>query len=609
MLLVRIGRLVALVLLLAAAVWFVVARGVPERGAASATRTVPTESVPVRAAELRARPPPPPPAPAAPGAATPSTPAPRPSAPEAVESGQVLSGIVRDESGVPVDEFVVHWRDGAHFAIEKSRRFTDPLGFFSLDGLATPSVRVHVEGEGYARTEGRLVALPSEEVLEFILLRPAQLTVTVTDARGVRLMGPEVELQQRQEQRLEVQKRQRIPDSGSLTFECRPGEAVLRARAQGHAPSETRVVELRAGEAAEVELALRRPGTITGEVRDAHGNALADLPIRIFPREDGFGEEVCSGLDGLFRFDGLGPNGYTLSTELSDGQKLDQFTWLEEGGEASVTLMTKGDERIHVSGRVMVGSMPLGFGNVFFHGEGQVDSESARIQDDRSFEALLQAPGHYSVHVGCFGDGGFEWTTQVEVPQQAEFEFDLQPPLATVRGSVHDEEGRPVERVPVRGDTAGPRNHSDTRTGPDGRYELFVLAGEFTLQAGGAQNAEWDTEGFAPERIAVLSARAGETIEGLDFQLGRGARLKGRVRFEDGTPAGSAADFVRVLGLVGGDRQFLGPVGEDGRFEFTGVDPAVTRVRVETRTHGSAEVPVVLRADQTSTVELVLEPR
>lgn len=604
-------------MLLGAAAWFVVARGAREPGTGFAPGEVNTGALSAAQAELAPSasvadeaPPTPAPTPVAEREAKASPPAPRPSAPDVVAGGQVLSGFVRDERGAPVGEFVVHWRDGAtRWSVESARRVTDGLGFFSLDGLITESVRVHIECEGYARSESQLITLPPEDVLEFVLLRPAKLTVTVTDARGMRLVGPEVEVQQRQDQSLEVQKKQRIPDSGSLTFECSPGEVVLRARARGHAPSETRVIELGVGEAAEVELALRPAGTIKGEVRDAQGKALGDLPIAIHPREDEFDEEVRSALDGSFRFDGLGPNGYTVSTGLEDGQRLDQFVWLEEGGEAQVALVAKGGERIHVSGRVMVGAMPVSWGLVFFEGEDQADSESAKIQDDRSFEAFLLRPGLRDVRVSSFADGGFEWTTQVEIPQQPEFELDLEPPLAVVRGSIHDAEGRPVERVPVQCKTSGPRSSSGTRTGPDGRYELFVVVGEFTLVAGGAQDAAWDTEGFAPERIAGLSARAGETLEGLDFKLRRGARLKGSVRLENGATAGDAGDMARVQGLVGSDWQFLGGVGEDGRFEFTGVDPAATRVRVETRTHESAEVPVVLRAGETSSVELVLGPR
>jgi hypothetical protein len=219
---------------------------------------------------------------------------------------------------------------------------------------------------------------------------------------------------------------------------------------------------------------------------------------------------------------------------------------------------------------------------------------------------FLEQAGSFQVQVFCVGaEGTFHFAMPVQIPQQNEVELDLEPPLALVRGRVVDEQGRPIQGVRVSAETGEFHNRSDTRSRPDGRYELSVSAGVFTLVAGGPRAVEWEGDGYAPERLHGLHARAGETLEGLDFLLGQGARLKGRVRFEHGSPASEAG----VRGLIGNEWQFLGACGDDGRFELDGVDPAVTRVQAQTRSHASAEVPVALRVGATSTVELVLAPR
>jgi hypothetical protein len=169
---------------------------------------------------------------------------------------------------------------------------------------------------------------------------------------------------------------------------------------------------------------------------------------------------------------------------------------------------------------------------------------------------------------------------------------------AVLAGRVLDEAGHPAAnaRVSLSVLTGGDQGHVDTRiTGEDGRFAFQVWSGDYSVRA--------TREGESSFALEPLSLKPGESMDGLELALVRGAYVRGRVLDED--EAAVAMAWVCVSEARDGPCRVVSYSGEDGTFAAGPLVPGPLHVRAE-RVTRSAELDVEAGATD---VVLRLHPR
>ena len=143
-------------------------------------------------------------------------------------------------------------------------------------------------------------------------------------------------------------------------------------------------------------------------------------------------------------------------------------------------------------------------------------------------------------------------------------------------------------------------------TDAEGRYELLVPRGAYTVTAGGwRQEFREGSPIYAEARVPGLVVTENGHLHDVDLQLEEGGILEGIVRNADGSPAPRA-----MLWFEGETQEvevMLGPSDEGGHFRFCGVTVGKHLVSGYGRTGGvrdPARVEIV--AGGTQRIELVL---
>ncbi len=151
--------------------------------------------------------------------------------------------------------------------------------------------------------------------------------------------------------------------------------------------------------------------------------------------------------------------------------------------------------------------------------------------------------------------------------------------------------------------------NGDGRYGAEGRFEMFLAPGEYTLEA--------RSPGLTPGRTQV-SVSPGRNVEGVRIEVSQaGGHIRGRVITADGTGAagalvwltGGESDFSNFSGLeqfAPGQRNIQ--VGADGTFEFERLPAGTYTVMAKLEGYAqSRSNPVMLKDGQTvSDVQVVL---
>jgi hypothetical protein len=147
-------------------------------------------------------------------------------------------------------------------------------------------------------------------------------------------------------------------------------------------------------------------------------------------------------------------------------------------------------------------------------------------------------------------------------------------PVPRIIGRIVDPLGRGgYFTLHVTSDGSGIREATMTMTSsvtPDGEFSMAVVPGEYTLVA---QN---------PNGATMKHVTVGESdVSGIELVLVKGARVSGRVLFDDGTPSSArvfvgassteAPDAVAMMGAAGGSGATSVLVKPDGSFTLTGL--------------------------------------
>jgi hypothetical protein len=245
-----------------------------------------------------------------------------------------------------------------------------------------------------------------------------------------------------------------------------------------------------------------------------------------------------------------------------------------DGQTATVELLSA---EIRVSGRVTRGGQPVPGIRVQLSGQQSMRvmfvtdgrgrggaggaAEPGVTREDGSYETTVDQPGPARASLAS-QDGRTTYPgREVQIPDVEAHVLDLTLPAATVRGSVVDPEGRPLEAqlMASEKDTRGGPGAS-ARSGPDGRFELGLEPGEWGLTA--------RVQGYSAAPLPLSVSESG--LDDVRLVLSPGRPLRGRVVDVNGRGVVGATVGIRAPGVL----QPFVESGPDGRFEIASVPDA-----------------------------------
>ncbi len=571
-----------------------------------------------------------------------------------LEPPVTVSGTVLDGQQQPVADFTLHAeRAGSQWYMppseEKDQPFEDADGRFVLTDLRSGDWTFRAEAEGYANSAKVALTLPSDEPLALVLLRPIVVAGTVVDPDGKPVAGAEVSKELEGIEAILAMQGQsdwpvaRSDDEGAFRLEgMPPGAGSIAAKKDGFAPSAGVSLELGEGEEKlDLVLALRRGGTISGEVYDAEGEHAAGsivilqmptLEQRRFTNTDARGGFSESGLEpGTWQvqaFPGVG------SLQSEDGRPLDQAkliavlkmatVTLDDGELEHVVLGAPPEDPVRVHGRVTLAGEPVPGALLSFvpaDGAGLDKLKLQTLDAQGRYELQLDAPGSYLLTVQDTGTPGRQNSIEFRrtIPEGPETRLDLELPLGRISGRVQDTRGEPVSgarvTVTMQGGlvfgTVFGGHYTEAATDGSGHYQIpWLRPGSYTVAAGGAFLGGALGEGKALGReVRSVELGEGEAKGGIDFRLEQPGSVRGTVRDGAGQLVAEASIFLRddegrLVELFS-----LASTNASGTFEYPGLAPGEYSVTARTKSlASSAGVPVRVRSGESSEVTVVVEP-
>lgn len=498
-----------------------------------------------------------------------------------------LAGRVVDERGGPVvGATLTLWPGGGRRPQDASpgrgvpqSATTRADGTFRFETASGEANRVRVEAPAFATLERQ--PLRAGALARPLVLALGQLlrgTLTLADRRS-----PAKAALVRFEGRTQTTRWVETRADGSFLLDGaprEPGSLVADAGDRGRA---SQVVAAGAGEP--VLIALAPTATLGGRVVDADsGRPLGG--IRLVARGDDAVYQARSLADGRYSFRGLAPRRYRLSAEddrfvpwvrsvaISSGQAETQDVPL---ARAAVLVGRVLDEQgVPIEGaRVRVSR---GGENVLRAFMRALEEEQVvRSGRDGTFRAVRLAPGdnqRLDVRHDEYEDRAIGGISLSPGGTRSGLAVVMRRGL-TLRGSVKDEEGRPLAGCEVdlqasrqlragRGgmqmQLVGAGSQVRRETGADGRFEFRGLKpGEYTVSA--------RRPGFARESVDPVNLAEGRASEPLELTLRPGATVSGVLRDKGGNGASGWFVSARPAGQGGG----IGP-GANRTEEATGPD-------------------------------------
>ena len=571
-----------------------------------------------------------------------------------LEAPRVIRGIVVDDLGEPIPEFQVEATEAGkpYWETVIQGGFEDDSGSFELKGFVDGDWTLRAEADGYVATgvdEGVGVTVPqSDAPVRIVLQRALRVAGTVVDPGGAPVPGAEVRFDSgpRSGRFWSSSTSRTADDRGHFEFGGLPAEgAALTARAEGWAPSEPTPVAGDPGATVQdVTLRLRVGATITGEVYDKEGNPDANAAVSV--SGSGFanpflGENTTTtDAAGKFRVEHVLPGKVrvfatppeddlfeSLDTAESEeqamtavlGQIRSASVEVDDGEEVHVTLGFPARKPVHVTGTVHDGSEPVADAVIIALEE--KGSLSGGIQATRSdaagrFEVTVNLPGDYVFQVQSEDENPSPVLFPVTVPDEPEYDLDLELPNGVLAGIVLSADGDPAANVGFRVRRPGPgggmlafTQGNRRSTGADGRFRVEHLApGTYTLVFGDP----WSTFDQGRTDLATtvagpLDLAEGEVRDDLVVRVERPGKIVGIVRDADGNPVPGAAVWARdasgqLLNLIATTR-----TNASGSFTYSGVPPGKAWVFARKGELSSPEVgPVIVAPNAEVSAELTL---
>jgi protocatechuate 3,4-dioxygenase beta subunit len=535
--------------------------------------------------------------------------------------GSTLTGMVQDPEGAPVvgaavslefvspggwmDQLLPLFRLGEPQLTDKEGRFT----------IAAPppaqAANVVARAQGYLDGKSDELKLqPGEDLKALVvtLRQGAVLEGKVTDAAGKPLPGALIRSIEADESggvsswRLASSEPTSTLEDGAFRIEnVRTGKLVVQASHPAYLSASKNAIETSEGSAVQLTFALTSGAVLEGKVLDTSGSPVQGARVRfgsLDPPPAGIDanyrdpEDPVTESDGTFRLEGLIPGRYRLTAEA-------------EGAAPSAAV-----EASTGSGTASVLRLAQAFviaGNVRGPGGGPISGVEVQIQQpvdggwrtvergptapDGAFEIRDIPAGTYRVRVAQFGGGDGPNILPAVVDNVEAGTRSVLVELGSgelLSGRVIGPDGVLVERAWAQ------LRH--VQTPEDNRsHSTWQLILEGVLDASGLYPGDYKvTIYFESGGNRDVTLKAGST--GIDVDLSRGGRIRGRVLGEDGNPP-PAGTYVVANGAGG---PFNVQTGADGTFEIGGVPAGtytVRAVRMEGEQQFQASEPDIVVTD------------
>ena len=551
-----------------------------------------------------------------------------------LDPGESLRGRVVDDRGVPLESFTVSLRTGPNASPEgepMTCTFAPEDGFFLLEGLRDGQWTLLVKAPGF-RSENRIVEVPYLGAdLELTLRRHASIRGFVVDPEGAFVRGATVKARTGRGGTAGSSKgysdRTCTDATGVFHLDAvAPGFVTVSASAEGFSASERHYLQLQPAErAGGIELVLRAPSTITGQVH-ATASRIDGREIEVLGPGGRYLNAV-SNSTGRFELTDLHPGQYTLTLDPYgvEDEEWDGNGWafsdkaivqLDPGSSEHVVLGAPPEHPIRLRGRVTCAGEPLSGTWIacgLDWGDPSYPEQSTTCAADGTFELTVDGPGDYLF--GFDTESGVDTVVSRSIPDQpvVELVFDL--PNGRLTGWLRTHDGRPAARCPLilrreDGEARGWASRHFAHVEDDGSFSFSLLSpGNYSLHAGWSGVWSYEGEGETPGFLVLedLKLEPGEALTDLIVDLPRRGTIAGRVLDSRGSAVPSATISFNVPGQV--PFELWPPVETDdtGYFRFPGAPVETVRVQAREGERRSEIRPVEVR--EGSVVEITLQLR
>jgi hypothetical protein len=556
-----------------------------------------------------------------------------------------ITGRVVDEREQPVESLRVsartNERTGMGFRMPRMEETTSEDGRFTLSNVSAGDYVVSVSAAELAVTnvpgvkvaEGQTVDVGTVKLTAGGVVRG-----TVVDQTGAGISGASVAVAPLPQNWMTSGPPVEVSSDAAGAFELKgvaPGSADIGASHPNYASADPVSVQVDATKpTTDVRLVLTLGGRIEGSIRKRDGTGRAGLMVnanpmaRFRPTPSGF-LSATTLPDGSFALEHVPAGRTNVSIMARTGGPMSGGTMRTvDVRDGETTTLDIVDREILLSGRVTRSGAPgaglrldamSSKGRMFFGGVQQgappaaptgPQKMTATTRDDGSFEMLVDEPGSYGLNATTV-DGRVRLPSRsVEVPDTDAHTVELSYDGVAVTGVVVDKEteapvpfaalsARPKEKDKASGYTGG-------MTGPDGRFQLEVEPGEYTLVASARDG------GYGSAETAVQVGEGG--LAEVKLALPKGLAISGKVTDTTGRPA--AGVNIRALqpGSVGSGNGYAQTL-PDGTFEMKGLKEGAYTVvadgddgsfAMRQNVSPGTQVPLALRPGARLTVTVTL---
>jgi protocatechuate 3,4-dioxygenase beta subunit len=498
-----------------------------------------------------------------------------------LEPSGTITGLVVDESGKPIDSYVVTAEptDDTRRSLGSSVANVD--GRFKVEGLSAGGYVLQVTAPDRAPATRSDVEVAAGGTVDVGLIRVSRGGIvrgTVADSQGIPVPGASVSVQAvgREYSQWILTTAESVSDQGGA-FELRgvlDATVVAVARHPEYADGQSEPFEVDSRGMAETRIVLLRGGRIEGSARKRDGSPVVPATVSAGPFGGAHGQGVAVRPDGSFAIERVQPGRVGVFLRQGTGHQYyggqSRETDVREG-ETSVVDFVQRD--ILVWGHVRRSGQPAAGMNVRLRGRygsynyiptpGPTPSGPQRLvaftRDDGSFELLADEPGSARVMVES-ADGRLALPSRtVEIPDVESFQLDLDFAGAAVAGLVSDKQtGQPVPDATVYAVAHESPRPGPARsvTGSDGRFHLELEDGRYRLNV--------SADSYASEGRELSVPASGEIL----FALTRGVLLRGKVV----DAAGRGIHGLDVTAFAGNPGDWSGQAWAqtrpDGSFQF-----------------------------------------
>jgi hypothetical protein len=506
-----------------------------------------------------------------------------------LDSGGSITGLVVDDTGRALQSFEVTVEpkaSGPWEGQEVRKEVVSDDGRFTVDDLGDGTFVVEVAASQFAPATVSDVRVAPGVTTDIGRVRLAAGGVArgiVVSSDGTGVPGASVHA-----------RTSPVADSGRYTTETDgQGAFELRGLPTGKVDLVTRHPSFADGYAggvdvdpsklpAETRIVLSRGGRIEGTARKRDATPVSGASVLVRSEPAWSSDLAPIAPDGSFAVDRV-PAGHVAVLLMAGavGGYLSLQRTEADVREGETTRVDFISREILVSGRVTRGSAPAPGLRIDMRRENQFrfmtgssggaalppsgpQRGEATTAEDGGYALIVDSPGSYRVSVETAEERSLSGWRRVEVPDAETFTYDLDIGGVPLTGSVTDKaKDAPIvgALVLVRTRIRDEPSYRDAQTGADGRFELVLPAGDYTVTV--------HAEGYASGRAEVTVGDMGGDVR---LALARGVMLKGRVL----DPAGRPAADCPVSATAGTEAEASTDEATtlpDGSFQLKGLRP------------------------------------